>query len=182
MASTEAGEADVDLVEVHTDGACSGNPGPGGWAAVLRWRGHERELVGSEPSTTNNRMELTAAIVALESLKRPMRVRLFTDSDYLRSGITRWLPAWKARGWRTADKKPVKNLDLWQRLEAAAARHRVEWAWLRGHAGDPLNERADRLARAAIERPDAARRPPAPGRAEPSLRAGSTGARRSRRP
>jgi ribonuclease HI len=152
MGSAEPAEAGADLVEIHTDGACSGNPGPGGWAAVLRWRGHERELVGGEPSTTNNRMELLAAIVALESLKRPMRVRLHTDSDYLRSGITRWLPAWKARGWRTADRKPVKNRELWERLEAATARHRVEWAWIRGHAGDPLNERADRLARAAIAR------------------------------
>jgi ribonuclease HI len=139
-----------DVVEIHTDGACSGNPGPGGWGAVLRWRGHVRELSGFEPVTTNNRMELLAAISALESLKRPMKVRLFTDSSYLRQGITTWLPAWKNRGWRTADKKPVKNQDLWERLEQALARHSVEWLWVRGHAGDPDNERADQLARAAI--------------------------------
>lgn len=139
-----------DWVEIHTDGACSGNPGPGGWGAVLRWRDEVRELSGFEPATTNNRMELFAAISALEALKRPMPVRLFTDSDYLRKGITAWLPAWKARGWRTADKKPVKNVELWQRLEAALHRHRVEWHWVRGHSGNADNERADRLARAAI--------------------------------
>jgi ribonuclease HI len=153
MASAEPERSDPtagEVVEIHTDGACSGNPGPGGWAALLRWRGHEKELSGGEPLTTNNRMELRAAIAALEALKRPMRVRLHTDSEYLRQGITRWLPAWKARGWRTADEKPVKNLDLWQRLEAAVTRHRVEWVWTRGHAGDPLNERVDRLARAAV--------------------------------
>ena len=150
MASSETGPA-PDLVEIHTDGGCSGNPGPGGWAAVLSWRGHEKELSGFEPATTNNRMELFAAIAALESLKRPMRVRLVTDSSYLRNGITEWLRAWRARGWKTADKKPVKNVDLWQRLEAAAARHEIEWAWTKGHAGDPLNERADALATLAIE-------------------------------
>jgi len=150
MASTEP-VADSDIVEIHTDGGCSGNPGPGGWAAVLRWRGHEKELSGFEPATTNNRMELMAAIAALESLKRPMRVRLVTDSSYLRKGITEWLQAWQARGWKTADKKPVKNVDLWQRLEAAAGRHSIEWAWTKGHAGDPLNERADALATQAIE-------------------------------
>ena len=139
-----------DAVDIYTDGACSGNPGPGGWGAVLRWRGRTRELWGDEPATTNNRMELLAAINALEALKRPMVVRLFTDSDYLRQGITSWLPAWKARGWRTADKKPVKNQDLWQRLEQALARHRVEWRWVRGHSGDPDNERADQLARRAL--------------------------------
>lgn len=155
MASTVEPAAS-DRVEIHTDGACSGNPGPGGWAALLRWRGHERELVGSEPSTTNNRMELMAAIVALESLKRPMRVRLSTDSEYLRRGVTEWLAAWKARDWRTADRKPVKNRDLWERLEAAAARHEVEWDWTRGHAGDPANERVDRLARAAARQARAA--------------------------
>jgi ribonuclease HI len=137
-------------VEIHTDGACSGNPGPGGWGAVLTWRGKERELSGAEPLTTNNRMELTAAIAALESLKRPMPVVLWTDSQYLRQGITEWLPGWRARGWRTADKKPVKNQDLWERLDAARARHRVEWRWLKGHAGHALNERADALARDAI--------------------------------
>jgi ribonuclease HI len=155
MASTEPrpGEAApvTDAVEIHTDGGCSGNPGPGGWGAVLRWRGHERELSGFEPDTTNNRMELMAAIAALESLKRPMRVRLVTDSTYLRKGITEWLKAWRARGWKTADKKPVKNVDLWQRLEAAADGHRIDWAWTKGHAGDPLNERADRLAAQAIK-------------------------------
>ena len=137
-------------VEIFTDGACSGNPGPGGWGAVLRYRGVEKELAGGETPTTNNRMELMAAIAALEALTRPCRVSLYTDSRYLRDGITRWLPAWKGRGWRTADKKPVKNLDLWQRLEAAAARHEIEWHWVRGHAGHPENERADALARAAV--------------------------------
>jgi ribonuclease HI len=143
-------DPDDDTVSIHTDGACSGNPGPGGWGAVLRWRGRKRELAGFEPATTNNRMELLAAISALETLKRPMRVRLFTDSNYLRQGITTWLPAWKSRGWRTADKKPVKNQDLWQRLEHALERHEVEWRWVRGHSGDPDNERADQLAGAAI--------------------------------
>jgi ribonuclease HI len=141
---------DDAVVEVHTDGACSGNPGPGGWGAVLSWRGHTRELSGFDPATTNNRMELTAAIEALESLKRPMRVRMVTDSDYLRKGITAWLHAWKARGWLTADRKPVKNQDLWQRLDAAGRQHRIEWSWVKGHAGHPENERADALARAAI--------------------------------
>jgi ribonuclease HI len=145
MASPEEG-----VVEIHTDGACSGNPGPGGWAAVLRWDGHDRELVGGEPLTTNNRMELLAAIAALESLKRPLQVHLYTDSQYLRLGITQWLPGWKARGWRTADKKPVKNQDLWERLDAARQRHKVDWRWLKGHAGDPLNERVDALARAQV--------------------------------
>lgn len=138
-------------VEIHTDGACSGNPGPGGWGAVLSWRGKERELAGAELLTTNNRMELTAAIKALETLKRPMRVHVWTDSQYLRQGITEWLPGWRARGWRTADRKPVKNQDLWERLDAAQSRHRVEWRWLKGHAGHPENERADALARAAIK-------------------------------
>jgi len=141
---------DDEAVEIHTDGACSGNPGPGGWGAVLRWRGRVRELSGFEPATTNNRMELHAAIAALETLKRPMTVRVFTDSNYLRQGITTWLPNWKKRGWRTADKKPVKNRELWERLDAALTRHRVEWHWVRGHSGDPDNERADELARAAI--------------------------------
>jgi ribonuclease HI len=150
MGSTEVAAPEGDRVEIHTDGACSGNPGPGGWGAVLVWRERVRELSGFAPQTTNNRMELQAAIEALEALRRPMRVRLVTDSNYLRHGITEWLPAWKARGWRTADKKPVKNQDLWQRLEAALARHEVEWSWIRGHAGDPGNERADQLAREAI--------------------------------
>ena len=137
-------------VEIFTDGACSGNPGPGGWGAILRFGVVERELAGGEPVTTNNRMELMAAIAGLEALKRPCRVRLYTDSQYLRDGITRWLPAWKARGWRTAAKAAVKNIDLWQRLEAAAAPHQIEWHWVRGHAGHPENERADALARGAI--------------------------------
>ncbi len=137
-------------VEIFTDGACSRNPGPGGWGAILRFGDVEKELAGGEPVTTNNRMELMAAIAGLEALKRPCRVRLYTDSQYLRDGITRWLPAWKARGWRTAAKAPVKNIDLWQRLEAAAAPHQIEWHWVRGHAGHPENERADALARGAI--------------------------------
>jgi ribonuclease HI len=137
-------------VEIFTDGACSGNPGPGGWGAILRYRGVEKELSGSQPATTNNRMELTAAIAGLEALKRSCHVRLHSDSQYLRDGITKWIHAWKERGWRTADKKPVKNVDLWTRLDAAAARHQVAWEWVRGHAGHPENERADALARAAI--------------------------------
>jgi ribonuclease HI len=140
-----------DLVEIHTDGACSGNPGPGGWGAVMRWQGRTRELSGFEARTTNNRMELLAAISALEALKRPMHVRLVTDSNYLRHGVTEWLPRWKANGWRTAEKQPVKNRDLWQRLDEALARHRIEWRWIKGHSGDPDNDRADQLARAAIK-------------------------------
>jgi ribonuclease HI len=137
-------------VEIFTDGACSGNPGPGGWGAILRYGEVERELSGGDPATTNNRMELMAAIAALEALKRGCRVRLYTDSQYVRDGITRWVHAWKARNWRTADKKAVKNVDLWQRLEQAADAHDVEWIWVRGHAGHPENERADLLARSAI--------------------------------
>jgi len=140
-----------DGVEIHTDGACSGNPGPGGWGAVLRWRGESRELSGFEPDTTNNRMELQAAIGALTTLKRPMAVRLFTDSNYLRQGITTWLRKWQANGWRTAAKDPVKNQDLWQELAAIVERHQVEWHWVKGHSGNPDNERADELARRAIE-------------------------------
>ncbi len=139
------------VVEIFTDGACSGNPGPGGWGALLRWRGHEKELSGAEAQTTNNRMEMMAAIMALESLRRGVRVKLYTDSIYLRDGITKWLPAWKARNWRTADKKPVKNVDLWQRLEAAIGEHKIEWHWVRGHAGHVENERVDLLARQAIK-------------------------------
>lgn len=142
--------AEAEVVDVFSDGACSGNPGPGGWGAILRYRGTERELSGFEAETTNNRMELMAAIAALEALKRPCPVCIHTDSRYLHDGITRWIADWKRRGWRTADKKPVKNVDLWQRLEAALAPHRVEWRWVRGHAGHPENERADALARAAI--------------------------------
>ncbi len=141
---------DNDLIDIYSDGACSGNPGPGGWGAVLRWRGHEKELKGGEADTTNNRMEMMAAIRALESLKRPSRVRVHTDSTYLRNGITQWIHAWKAKGWKTANKKPVKNIDLWQRLEAAIERHNVEWHWIKGHAGHPENERADQLARDGI--------------------------------
>jgi ribonuclease HI len=140
------------VVEIFTDGACSGNPGPGGWGALLRWNGHERELSGAETSTTNNRMELMAAIVALESLKRGVTVKLYTDSTYVRDGITKWLHAWKKRNWRTADKKPVKNVDLWQRLEAALGEHKIEWHWVRGHSGHVENERVDLLARQAIKK------------------------------
>ncbi|MBM3597089.1 MAG: ribonuclease HI [Alphaproteobacteria bacterium] len=137
-------------VEIFTDGACSGNPGPGGWAAILRYGGTEREISGAEAPTTNNRMELMAAIKALETLTRPVDVQLYTDSQYLRLGITTWIRDWKRRNWKTADKKPVKNVDLWQRLETALAQHRIRWHWVRGHAGHPENTRADRLAREAI--------------------------------
>jgi ribonuclease HI len=142
--------ASTPEVEIFTDGACRGNPGPGGWGAILRYGEVEKELSGGEPQTTNNRMELMAAIAGLEALKRPCRVRVYTDSQYVRGGITQWLPGWKARNWRTADKKPVKNVDLWQRLDAAALPHRIEWIWVKGHAGHPENERADALARAAV--------------------------------
>ncbi len=136
-------------VVIHTDGACSGNPGPGGWGAVLASGPHEKELSGGTPETTNNRMELTAVIEALRALKRPCQVVIHTDSEYVMKGLTEWLPGWKARGWKTAAKKPVKNADLWQTLEQEAARHQVTWEWVRGHSGDPGNERADALARAA---------------------------------
>jgi ribonuclease HI len=140
-------QASERAVEIYTDGACSGNPGPGGWGAVLRYGKHVKELYGGEPGqTTNNRMELTAAIQALERLTRPVKVRLHTDSTYLRDGITKWVPGWRRNGWQTAERKPVKNVDLWQRLGTAAKRHHVEWVWVRGHAGDPGNERADALA------------------------------------
>ncbi|HZL60445.1 MAG TPA: ribonuclease HI [Stellaceae bacterium] len=142
----------TSVVDIFTDGACSGNPGPGGWGALLRWGGHEKELSGAEPATTNNRMEMMAAIAALEQMTRPSTVVIHTDSRYLHDGITRWLPQWKARGWKTADKKAVKNIDLWQRLEAALVRHRVQWRWVKGHAGHIENERADALARTAIDR------------------------------
>ena len=135
------------IVEIYTDGACSGNPGPGGWGAVLDYGGREKELFGGEAGkTTNNRMELMAAIRALESLTRAANVHLYTDSIYLRNGITKWLPSWKRNGWQTAARQPVKNADLWQRLEAAVKRHDVDWRWVKGHAGDPGNERADALA------------------------------------
>ena len=143
--------ADADAtVEIFTDGACSGNPGPGGWGALMRFRGAEKELSGGETPTTNNRMELMAAIEALKALKRPARVRLWTDSVYVRDGITKWVHGWKRSGWKTADKKPVKNVDLWQALLAAAEPHDVEWRWIKGHAGHAENERADALARGAI--------------------------------
>ncbi len=138
-----------DPVEMFTDGACLGNPGPGGWGVLLRWRQRERELSGGEPETTNNRMELTAAIEGLEALKRGAQVRLHTDSIYVRDGITRWIHAWKRNGWRTAARKPVKNEDLWRRLDAAIAGHDIEWHWVRGHSGHPENERVDALAGAA---------------------------------
>jgi ribonuclease HI len=138
-------------VEIFTDGACSGNPGPGGWGAILKYRGHEKELCGGVPETTNNRMELTAAIRALEALKLPSKVIVHTDSRYLRDGITRWIHQWKLRDWRTAAKKPVKNVDLWQRLDALLVHHEVVWHWVRGHAGHAENERADALARQGLE-------------------------------
>ena len=136
-------------VFIFTDGACRGNPGPGGWGAILRYGEVERELSGGKAETTNNRMELMGAIAALEALKRPLDVDLYTDSTYLRDGITKWIQTWKQRDWRTANKKLVKNIDLWKRLEAAKAPHRIEWHWVRGHAGHPENERVDQLARAA---------------------------------
>jgi ribonuclease HI len=138
------------LVEAFTDGACRGNPGPGGWGVLLRAGGRERTLHGGEAHTTNNRMEMTAAIRALEALRRPCKVRLVTDSRYLIQGIRDWLPQWKRRGWRTADGKPVKNVDLWQRLDELAGQHQVEWCWVRGHSGHPENERADQLANLGI--------------------------------
>lgn len=141
----------ASMVEAYTDGACSGNPGPGGWGVVLRFNDHEKQLFGGEPQTTNNRMELMAAIQALEILNRGCAVRLTTDSEYVKKGITEWMPQWKRRGWRTADKKPVKNQDLWQRLDAAVGRHQVEWHWVRGHSGHTENELADQLARRGVE-------------------------------
>ncbi len=141
----------TDVVVIYTDGACSGNPGPGGWGAILRYNGVEKELKGGENPTTNNRMELMAAISALEALKRPCTVELHTDSQYVRQGITGWIHGWKRNGWRTADKKPVKNEDLWRRLDEALARHQVTWHWVKGHAGDVMNERADALARAGLK-------------------------------
>jgi len=137
--------------EIFTDGACRGNPGPGGWGVLLRYNGHEKTLSGAEPMTTNNRMELLAAIQALESLKRPCRVRLTTDSQYVQKGIQEWLANWKRRGWKTAARKPVKNVDLWQRLDKAAAPHEIHWEWVRGHSGHPENELVDALANQAID-------------------------------
>ncbi len=148
-------------VSIWTDGACSGNPGPGGWGAILLYGGHEKTLCGGEALTTNNRMELLAAISALEGLSRPCAVDLHTDSQYLRGGVTGWINNWKRIGWRTADKKPVKNEDLWRRLDEAAARHEIAWKWVKGHAGDPMNERADELARRGMS-PFLARSPRSP--------------------
>ncbi|MBT3658823.1 MAG: ribonuclease HI [Rhodospirillaceae bacterium] len=138
-----------DTIEIFTDGACLGNPGPGGWGVLLRWRNEERELSGGEPDTTNNRMELMAAIQGLESLKRASTVTLTTDSTYVKDGITKWIHGWKKKGWKTAAKKPVKNVDLWQRLDAATADHTVDWRWVKGHSGHAENERVDELASAA---------------------------------
>ncbi len=134
-------------IEIHTDGACLGNPGPGGWAALLRYRGHEREVTGGETHTTNNRMELMAAIMGLEALTEPCRIVLHTDSQYVRQGITEWMPGWVRRHWKTAGGDPVKNRDLWERLHAATGRHEIDWRWVKGHAGNPDNERVDQLAR-----------------------------------
>jgi len=139
-----------EVVRIYTDGACKGNPGPGGWGALLRSGGHERELFGGDPATTNNRMELTAVIRALATLKQPSRVEVYTDSEYVMKGITEWLAAWKRRGWKTADRKPVKNVDLWRELDELAGRHEVGWHWVRGHAGHPENERADALANRGV--------------------------------
>ena len=140
-----------DQVVIHTDGSCSGNPGPGGWGALLEWRGHRKELCGGEPQTTSNRMEMTAAIHALEALRQPSRVILFTDSTYLRQGITLWIQRWKHNGWTTASRRPVKNVDLWRTLDSLITCHEVDWQWIKGHAGHPGNECADRLARKAMK-------------------------------
>jgi ribonuclease HI len=140
-----------EIIDIYTDGACSGNPGPGGWGAILRHNGHEKELFGYEPATTTNRMEMTAVIEALRSLKRPVAVRVHTDSQYVQKGMTEWIQGWKRRGWKTAGKEPVKNEDLWRSLDSLAAGHKVDWLWVKGHAGHPENERADALARRGIE-------------------------------
>jgi ribonuclease HI len=147
----EAPESPPTTVELFTDGACSGNPGPGGWGAILRWKGTEKELCGGEPATTNNRMEMMAVIEGLNSLKRPCIIDLYTDSQYVQKGATEWLRGWKFRKWKTADNKPVKNEDLWKALDAAASRHKVTWHWVRGHAGHAENERADALARKGLK-------------------------------
>jgi len=149
VTAAQRGNGDIDI---FSDGACLGNPGPGGWGVVLKWRGIEKELSGGESETTNNRMELRAAIEGLAALKRSSTVRIHTDSTYVRDGITKWIHNWKRNGWKTAGKKPVKNMDLWQQLEEAIARHRVEWHWVKGHAGHPGNEHADRLASEAAQR------------------------------
>ncbi len=149
--TNEALQAAAEPVVIYTDGACKGNPGPGGWGAWMRWGGHEKELFGGLPSTTNNRMELTAVIEALGLLKRPALVAVYTDSEYVKNGITTWIHGWKKRGWRTADNKPVKNIELWQQLDALVAQHQVQWHWVKGHAGDPGNERADALANRGVD-------------------------------
>jgi len=149
--SKQAEVSTVDIIDIFTDGACSGNPGPGGWGAILRSGGHEKELFGGALDTTNNRMELMAVIEALKALKHPAQARVYTDSQYVQKGISEWIHGWKRRGWRTADKQPVKNADLWRILDEEAARHRVEWLWVRGHSGHPENERADVLARRGID-------------------------------
>jgi ribonuclease HI len=156
MASSADGQAQSGAVTIYTDGGCKGNPGPGGWGVLMMYNGRERELWGGEPHTTNNRMELMAAIAALETLKRPCRVELYTDSQYLRNGITTWIGGWKARGWKTAQNDPVKNVDLWQRLDEAQRRHKVSWHWVRGHSGHPENERVDGLAQRGIAEQEAA--------------------------
>ena len=140
----------AERVDIYTDGACSGNPGPGGWGALMIWNGHEKELSGGEPATTNNRMELMAAIMALEALKRGRHVRIHTDSTYVKDGITKWIHNWKKNGWKTAAKQPVKNAELWKRLEAALESHEVSWHWVKGHSDHPENDRADALARAGM--------------------------------
>ena len=151
MSTGTAKKATADAVEIYADGACRGNPGPGGWGAILRAQGVEREIFGGELATTNNRMELTAVIRALEALKRSCRARVYTDSQYVQKGITEWIHSWKRRGWRTADRKPVKNEDLWRRLDELAREHTVEWHWVRGHSGHVENERADGLANRGID-------------------------------
>ena len=143
-------EISSDTIDIFSDGACKGNPGPGGWGAVLRFGDHEKEIFGGEPQTTNNRMEMTAVIEALSQLKPASKVRVYTDSQYVQKGISEWLPGWKARRWRTAANQPVKNVDLWQRMDALAAQHDIEWLWVKGHAGHPENERADALANRGI--------------------------------
>ncbi|WP_421792473.1 ribonuclease HI [Hyphobacterium sp.] len=141
----------MNRITIHTDGACSGNPGPGGWGAILEWKGHRKEINGAEPDTTNNRMELMAAIQALKAVKgKNKSIRLVTDSTYVKNGVTTWIHGWKRNGWKTSAKRPVKNADLWKELDEAAARHEVEWDWVKGHSGDPDNDRADELARLAI--------------------------------
>jgi ribonuclease HI len=167
MVSNQADKERSGTVVIYTDGGCKGNPGPGGWGALLLYQGHEREIWGGEPHTTNNRMELMAAIAALETLKRPCRAELHTDSQYLRNGITGWIGGWKANGWKTAQNKPVKNVDLWLRLDAARQRHEVSWHWVRGHEGHAENERAHDLAQRGIAEQEIAQKEGGPGSALP---------------